>query len=154
MDTAWIQVFVLTISECVAPAGKTVCKDQVSEIDFLSRADCESAMVEIVDAKSANERVILNVDQTMCTSTARKREAWASLEAISEALAGSQDFEPPDMDEAESDFARADYEKRISEVPDCTADALVYPCRQGPIIVEGPPSREVEVWRLESSDDL
>ena len=28
MDTAWIQVFVLTLAECAAPAGKTVCQER------------------------------------------------------------------------------------------------------------------------------
>jgi hypothetical protein len=40
MDTAWIQVFVLTLSECVAPAGKTVCQEQSFELQFLTEADC------------------------------------------------------------------------------------------------------------------
>ena len=34
MDTAWIQVFVLTLSECVAPAGKTICQEQAFELDY------------------------------------------------------------------------------------------------------------------------
>ncbi len=153
MDTAWIQVFVLTISECVAPAGKTVCQQQVSEIDFLSQADCEAALEQFVESKNANERVILNVDQTMCSSTARKREVWPSMEGINEALADSQGYTPANIEEAEADFQQVAHEQRLSEVPECTEQANTYPCRQGPIIVEEPPSRSVEVWRLDSGSE-
>lgn len=153
MDTAWIQVFVLTIAECVAPAGKTVCQEQVIEIDFLSQGDCEAALEQLVESKNANERVILNVDETRCTSTARKREAWTSMEGINEAFAGSPGFRPASVAEAEADFVQVAHEKRLAEVPECAPQAAAYPCRQGQIIVEGPPSRQVEVWRLESNGD-
>ncbi len=153
MDTAWIQVFVLTIAECVAPAGKTVCQEQVIEIDFLSQGDCEAALEQFIESKNANERVILNVDKTSCKSTARKREVWASMRDINEALAGSEGFEPASAEAAEADFLQVAHEKRLSEVPECVAGANIFPCRQGQIIVEEPPSREVEVWRLESDDE-
>ena len=149
MDTAWIQVFVLTIAECVAPAGKTVCQEQLTEIDFLSQGDCEAALEQLIAAKNADERVILNVDETRCSSTARKREVWASMEGINEAFAGSPGFQPATVAEAEADFQQVAHEERLAAVPECAPDAQVYPCRQGPIIVEEPPSREVEVWRLE-----
>ena len=37
MDTAWIQVFVLTLSECVAPAGKAVCQEREFDLQFLTK---------------------------------------------------------------------------------------------------------------------
>ena len=45
METAWIQVFLLTMSECVAPAGKTVCQEQDVELQFLTQADCQAGDV-------------------------------------------------------------------------------------------------------------
>ena len=50
MDTAWIQVFVLTMSECVAPAGKTVCQEQDVELQFLTQADCQAATEGLLNA--------------------------------------------------------------------------------------------------------
>ena len=44
MDTAWIQVFVLTLSECVAPTGKTVCQPQETQYVFYDRRDCEAVL--------------------------------------------------------------------------------------------------------------
>jgi len=61
MDTAWIQVFVLTLSECVAPAGKTVCHEHEFELQFLTRADCEVALQQLVSLIPAG-RLLLETD--------------------------------------------------------------------------------------------
>ena len=50
MDTAWIQVFVLTLTECVAPAGKTVCQERELELQFLTESDCKAALEQLVQA--------------------------------------------------------------------------------------------------------
>jgi hypothetical protein len=60
MDTAWIQVFVLTLSECVAPAGKTVCQEQSFELQFLTEADCNYALQQLVSLKQESESVIID----------------------------------------------------------------------------------------------
>ena len=39
MDTGWIQVFVLTLAECVAPPGKTVCQEQQVHYQFVEREE-------------------------------------------------------------------------------------------------------------------
>ena len=59
MDTTWIQVFVLTLSECVAPAGKTACQDHEIEMQFLSRAECEVALQELVTLKTSFKTSLL-----------------------------------------------------------------------------------------------
>ena len=53
MDTAWIQVFVLTLAECIAPAGKTVCQEREFDLQFLTRADCEYALEQLVSLHDA-----------------------------------------------------------------------------------------------------
>ena len=153
MDTAWVQVFVLTISQCVAPAGKTVCQEEIVTIDFLSQSDCEAALEEFRASKNADERVILNVDASKCSTTARKRQVWASIDSVNEAFATTDGWEPPDAAEAQADFVQVAHEKRLAEVPDCVPGSGVFPCRQGQIIIEEPATREVEVWRLDSSRD-
>ena len=60
METAWIQVFILSISECVAPAGKTVCQEQQFELEFLTRSDCEVALEQFIALKDESERVIVD----------------------------------------------------------------------------------------------
>ena len=49
MDTGWVQVFVLTLAECVAPAGKSVCQQNQFELTFLNRADCEFALEQLIE---------------------------------------------------------------------------------------------------------
>ena len=44
MDASWIQVFVLTLAECVPPAGKAVCQEQQFELVFVSQGDREYAL--------------------------------------------------------------------------------------------------------------
>lgn len=152
MDTAWIQVFVLTISECVAPAGKTVCQEREFELEFLTRADCETALEQFIALKEESERVIVDPDASHCASTARKREVWDSIEAADTALAGTPGWQAPDAAEGEEDFMQAAHEQRLAEVPECDDAQPIYPCSRGAIIIEEPASRKVEVWRLESDD--
>ena len=152
MDTAWIQVFVLTISECVAPAGKTVCQEQQMQLQFLTRSDCEAALEQMLVLKEESERVIVNRDQSSCTSTARKREVWKSIGEADAALANSPGWQAPAIAESEADFQQSAHERRLADVPECSADKPVFPCRQGTIIVEEPASRKVEVWRREPDE--
>ncbi len=153
MDTAWIQVFILSISECVAPAGKTVCQEQQFELEFLTRSDCEVALEQFLALKEESERVIVNKDASSCTSTARKREVWDSIESADTALAATPGWRAPDASEGEADFMQAAHEQRLAEIPECNDARPVYPCSQGPIIIEEPASRKVEVWRLESEQE-
>jgi len=60
MEVAWIQVFILTFAECVAPAGKTVCQEQQFELQFLSKADCEYALEQLIVMKDQAQYVIVN----------------------------------------------------------------------------------------------
>ena len=153
METAWIQVFILSISECVAPAGKTVCQEQQFELEFLTRSDCEVALEQFVALKEESERVIVDKDGSSCFSTARKREVWDSIESADTALSSTPDWRAPDAAEGEADFMQAAHDQRLAEIPECNDARPVYPCSQGLIIVEEPPSRQIEVWRLESEQE-
>ena len=68
MDTAWIQVFVLTIAECVAPAGKTVCQEREFELLFLTQADCQVALEQFVTLKDESANVIVDRSASGCAS--------------------------------------------------------------------------------------
>ena len=147
MDMSWIQVFVLTVSECVAPAGKTVCQQQEFELTFLTEADCAVAREQFVTLKEASESVIVNADATRCVATARQRESFPTLAAVNAASAGRDDYQPPSEEQARADFLEAAHEERLSAVPECEEGKDVYPCRKGSIIIEEPASKTVEIWR-------
>ena len=150
MDMSWIQVFVLTVSECVAPAGKTICQQQEFELTFLTEADCAVAREQLIELKEASESVIVNADATRCVATARQRESFSSLAAVNAASAGRDDYQPPNQEQARADFQETVHEARLDAVPECEEGRQVYPCRKGAIIIEEPPSKAVEVWRLDS----
>ena len=149
METAWIQVFVLTIAECVAPAGKTVCQEQEFTLEFLSQEECEVALDQLLRAKNASDRIIVNEDRSSCSTTVRKREVFSSIDVADEALQGTPGWRKPDALEAEADFAQVAHEKRLATIPPCDAAADVFPCRQGQIILEEAPDRKIEIWRVD-----
>jgi len=68
MATAWIQVFILTFVECVAPAGKTVCQEQQFELQFLTQADCQYALEQLIAMKGEAEHVIVNRQKSVLRS--------------------------------------------------------------------------------------
>ncbi len=151
MDMSWIQVFVLTVSECVAPAGKTVCQQQEFELTFLTEADCAVAREQLIELKEASESVIINADATRCVATARQRESFSSLAAVNAASAGRDDYQPPSREQVQADFLETAHQERLGVVPECEEGRDVYPCRKGSIIIEEPASNTVEIWRQDSN---
>jgi hypothetical protein len=143
MDMTWIQVFVLTLSECVAPAGKTACQDHEIEMQFLSRAECEVALQELVTLKDQFENVIVNRQKSGCSVSARESKSFASLDA---AKAASNADEWRDLD-SEKAASLVPHEDRLKKLKTCEDSLGAAPCKSGTIIVESTVSgREVEVW--------
>lgn len=158
MDTAWIQVFVLTLSECVAPSGKTVCQPQETQYVFFDRRDCEAVLQELVASKENDETVIVNPDRSRCLPTARQRPVYASLEEAEQQLADADGWGiiPPGETKQEGqqqgppDATQMAYVDRLQALPECTQEKTVTPCKVGQIIVESPPEEEeVEIWQKE-----
>ena len=147
MDTAWIQVFVLTLSECVAPAGKTVCQEQTLELQFLTQADCEIARQELVSLKQASESVIIDPAKAVCAPTARRQSVFASLDAIEEANQDKQNWRAPAAEDASPGIAVASHQERLARLPDCADEGVEAPCKVGEIIVEAGDVEPVDVWR-------
>ena len=92
MTTAWIQIFILTFAECVAPAGKTVCQEQQFELQFLSREECEYALQQLISTKDQSDHVIVNRQKSACVPTAVETEVYASLDAINVAHQDTADW--------------------------------------------------------------
>jgi len=157
MDTAWIQVFVLTLSECVAPSGKTVCQQQETQYVFFDRRDCEAVLNELVHSKANDETVIVDPDRSRCLPSARQRPVYASLEEANQALADiegwgiippGQEQEQPAPPGRQPDSERTAYLDRLQKLPECNPERSVTPCKVGQIIVESPPQeKKVEVWK-------
>ncbi|MEM7433137.1 MAG: hypothetical protein AAF351_14550 [Pseudomonadota bacterium] len=146
MDIAWIQVFVLTLSECVAPAGKTVCQEQELQMQFLTQAECETALEEIISLKDQFDNVIVNRRKSGCTASARQSETFASADAVKTATGGDDWVQPEDS--AAVTATRVSHNERLAEMKTCDESRGVAPCKIGNIIIEGASSGQpVEVWR-------
>lgn len=144
MDTTWIQIFVLTLSECVAPAGKMACQDNEIEMEFLSRAECEVALQELVTLKDQFNNVIINRQKSGCSVSARESKSYASLDAA-KAASNADEWRDPDTSQA---AAAVPHEDRLKNLKTCEDSLGAAPCKTGTIIVESAVSgREVEVWR-------
>lgn len=146
MDTGWIQVFVLTLAECVAPAGKTVCQETQFELQFLTRTDCEFALEQLVDLKSASDNVIVDRSRSGCAPSASRSEVFPTLAAASTALSGEEGWQAPDVEEPATSTARLSHQERLASLESCDETNGVAPCKIGEIIIEGA-AEQVEVWR-------
>ena len=145
MDTTWIQVFVLTLSECVAPAGKTVCQESEIEMQFLSKAECEVALQELVSLKDQFDNVIVNRSKSGCSVSARESESFDSLE---DAKAASNLEKWRDVETPQKAASMIPHKERLEKLQTCEDALWVAPCKYGDIIVESSVGgREVEVWR-------
>jgi hypothetical protein len=145
MDTTWIQVFVLTLSECVAPAGKTVCQENEIEMQFLSKAECEVALQELVSLKDQFDNVIVNRQKSGCSVSARESKSFASLEDA-KAASNSEDWR--EVAPQQTAASLIPHSERLQKLQSCEDSLWMAPCKNGDIIVESTiGGREVEVWR-------
>jgi hypothetical protein len=148
MDTAWIQVFVLTIAECVAPAGKTVCQEQELEMLFLIENDCEIALEQLVALKSESESIIVDAERSSCAPSARKKDVFASQSEINAEFRDLDGWQAPTGDDSGPDFTQVSHTERLGAMKTCEESNGIAPCKIGEIVVEGAkPGRPVEVWR-------
>lgn len=153
MDTAWIQVFVLTLSECVAPSGKAVCQEQETQYRFADLEACEAMLDELMAYRSHDPNIIVN--SARCLPTVVEGPVFASLEEADQELAGlpgwgvlrpgeAQPRQEAAPQDAESLTA---HQQRLAALPECDAATSVTPCKVGQIIVEGEDEQELEIWR-------
>ena len=147
MDTSWIQVFVLTLAECVAPAGKSVCQEQQFELQFLTRADCEYALGQLVAAKSELDYVIVNRQKSGCAVSAAQSKTYSSLEEVNAALGDLPGWRVPGDDESRRAAVHEDHNKRLANLMPCEDTDYVVPCKVGEIIVEEISGDSVDVWK-------
>jgi hypothetical protein len=147
MATTWIQVFILTLAECVAPAGKTVCQEQHFELQFLTMSDCEYALEQLITMKEQSEYVIVNRQKSGCAPTAAESDSYASLEAINEANKDTAGWRVAGENDARRIAVNMNHDERLKNLMSCEETDFVVPCKIGDIIVEDATGNSVEVWK-------
>lgn len=147
METAWIEVFILTLAECVAPAGKTVCQEQQFELHFQNRGDCEYALQQFIAMKDELDYVIVNRAKSRCSPSAIEAETFSDLEAIEAAKKDSAGWRTPDAVAARRSVVNSSHSDRLSALQSCEESSGVAPCTIGDIIVEEAGGDDIEVWR-------
>lgn len=147
MDTAWIQVFILTLAECVAPAGKTVCQERVVRMEFIDRAACEQAMEQMLWLAEGASDVIIDRENTRCAASAVERPIFASLEDVQKQVSDAAGWEAPRTGQPVADATGQAHRERLDGMRTCEESRGVTPCKVGEIIIEGATERRTEVWR-------
>ena len=147
MDTSWIQVFILTFAECVAPAGKTVCQEQQFELQFLSQADCDYALEQMIAMKDEAEHVIVNRQKSVCAPSAAESQTFPSLEAINDEYKDAVGWRVPGESEIRRDAVNKTHHERLESLMTCEETNNVVPCKVGDIIVEDATGDSVDVWK-------
>ena len=147
METVWIQIFILTLAECVAPAGKTVCQEQHFEMQFLSRGDCEYALEQLISMKDKSDNVIVNHQKSGCAASAIESDSYSSLEAISQANTDTVGWRAPGEIDSRRAAVNKDHSERLTDLMSCEETSTVVPCKIGDIIVEEATGDSVEIWK-------
>jgi len=148
METAWIQVFVLTLAQCIAPAGKMVCQEETVEYQFTSEDDCASALVQLVDLAARAENVIVDRQRSNCRAAARESVVYADADAARASLAASDDFVLIDGKSPPPDFVQVAHEERLASLKSCEETNGIAPCKIGDIILEAAAEEPgAPVWR-------
>ena len=147
MDTGWIQVFVLIMTECAAPAGKSVCQEQELRYEFFARNDCEVVLQQLLAHKDSAENVIVDKDKAACLPTVRKQQVFHSLNDANRALSDTEGWGQLPVAEDSLDFTQEAHLERLGSVPECGEVGGVAPCKIGEIIIEGDNETKAEVWR-------
>lgn len=147
METAWIQIFILTFAECVAPVGKTVCQPQQFELAFVSEADCEYALQQLVSSKNAVDHIIVDRQKSACAPSAIERKVYESRESINAAFQDTLGWQMPAATESRRADVNAAHRERLAELQPCEETGGKAPCKIGEIIVEEASGEEVEVWK-------
>lgn len=147
MDMAWIKVVVLTLAECVAPEGKTVCQEQNTQYYFHDEAECQKVLEQLIDYRDGFDNIIVNKAKSNCLPAAISSEVFNSRAEADQYFANKEGLGILSDEPAPKDFMREQYDKRLSSLPVCDDEKLVTPCRRGDIIIEGMADNKTEIWQ-------
>lgn len=148
METVWIQVFVLTLTQCIAPAGKMICQEEAIEYQFLNESDCNHALVQMVNVASGADNVIVNKESSHCRPAAVESMAFTSVDEANAKFGNAEGWRVLNDENQPDDFMQSAHQDRLKNLHECEEVAGVPPCKIGQIIVEaatdGP---KPEIWQ-------
>ena len=147
MNIAWIKVVVLTLAECVAPEGKTVCQEQQVQYYFFDEVECQKVLEQLMDYRDGFENVIVNKEDSSCLPAAKDLQVFASRSAADDYFAEMGGLGVLSDEPAKKDFMRERHDLRLESLHVCDDDKLVTPCRRGDIIIESMTGNRMEVWK-------
>ncbi len=150
METAWIQVFVLTLSQCIAPAGKMVCQEETVQYHFTNEEDCARALVLMVDLAARADNILVDRQRSNCSPGAKESVVYADADGAKKSLANSEDFVLINGKAPPPDFTQVAHAERLESLKTCEETQGAVPCKIGEIILESPADTPTtEIWRRE-----
>jgi hypothetical protein len=140
-------VVVLTLAECVAPEGKTVCQEQQVQYYFVDEVECQKVLEQLIDYRGGFENVIVDKDKSSCQPAAKDLQVFASRSKADEYFADMGGLGVISKEPSMKDFLQERHDLRLESLHVCDDANLVTPCRRGEIIIEGMTGNETQVWK-------
>jgi len=151
METAWIQVFVLTLTQCLAPAGKMVCQEETVEYYFASEDDCARALVQMVDLAASADNILVDRERSDCKPGIKETRVFASGDDARSSMSSGRDVVLIDNKVPPPDFMQSTHNDRLKDMQSCDETDGVAPCKIGDIIIEAAAEvRKSQVWQQEN----
>jgi len=147
MDMAWIKVVVLTLAECVAPEGKTVCQEQQVQYYFVDEVECQKVLEQLIDYRDGFENVIVNKANSSCQATTRSSEVFSSRTDADPSFVDDDGNIVVGEGPRGKDFMAERHELRLQSLQVCDDRQLITPCRRGDIIIESVSENKTDVWK-------
>ena len=148
METVWIQVFVLTLTQCIAPTGKMVCQEEAVQYQFRNKDDCEHALVQMVNVASSADNVIVNKNSSYCRPAVTESQAFASVEQANAKYGNAEGWQVLTDGKQPANFTQTADQDRLKNLHECEDVAGVAPCKIGQIIIEASADRPTpEIWQ-------
>jgi hypothetical protein len=147
MDIAWIKVVVLTLAECVAPEGKTVCQEQQTQYYFVDEVECQKVLEQLIDYRDGFENVIVNKAESSCTASTRNSEVYWSRTDADPSFVDEDGYVVVGEELKTKDFMAERHHLRLQSLPVCDDATMITPCRRGDIIIESVAGNKTEVWK-------
>ena len=148
METAWIQVFVLTLTQCIAPAGKMVCQEETVEYYFASEDDCARALVQMVDLAARADNILVDRERSDCKPGIKETRVFASGDDARSSMSSGQDVVLIDNKVPPPDFMQSAHNDLLQDMQSCEETDGVAPCKSGDILIDAAAEvRKSQVWQ-------
>ena len=130
MDAAWIKVVVLTLAECVAPEGKTVCQEQQTQYSFVDEAECQQVLEQLIDYRDTFENVIVNKANSSCSTASKNLELFEKRSDADPGFVDEEGYVVVGQEPKQKDFMQERHDLRLQSLPACDSSQSVTPCRR------------------------